>query len=214
MTFRPIDLAAYPRREHYEHFLHLRLTYSATVSIDISALRLTAKERGIRIYPAQIWMLTTAADHVPEFRMDRDENGNLGIWDHLEPLYTVMRDASTPFSGLWTPYIPKFGDFYRQCLAQIETYANGSLLPQGAEPPNALNISSIPWIGFTGFHLHLTTDHLLPILTIGRHTEQGGDTLMPLAIQVHHAVCDGYHLGRFVEQVQAIADSAPEWLVR
>jgi chloramphenicol O-acetyltransferase type A len=86
-------------------------------------------------------------------------------------------------------------------------------MPQGAEPPNVLNISSIPWVDFTGFHLHLTTDHLLPILTIGRHTEQNGTTVMPLAIQVHHAVCDGYHLGQFVEQLQSIASSAPDWLV-
>jgi chloramphenicol O-acetyltransferase type A len=213
MTFRPIDLATYPRREHYEHFLDLRLTYSATVTLDIGALRTTAKERGIRIYPAQIWMLTTAANRIPEFRMSRDESGALGSWDHLEPLYTVMRDASTPFSGLWTPYDPEFGAFYRQCIVDIETHADGSFMPQGAEPPNVLNISSIPWVDFTGFHLHLTTDHLLPILTIGRHTEQNGTTVMPLAIQVHHAVCDGYHLGQFVEQVQSIASSAPDWLV-
>ena len=26
--------------------------------------------------------------------------------------------------------------------------------------------------------------------------------LLPLAIQVHHAVCDGYHIGVFVEKLQ------------
>lgn len=212
MSFQRIDLATYPRREHYQHFLSLRTTYSATVSIDINMLRGDAKERDIRIYPAQIWMLTTAANRIPEFRMSRDEDGNLGIWDHLEPLYTVMRDTSKPFSGLWTPYDPDFSAFYRQCLANIETYTDGSFVPQGHEPPNVLNVSSIPWVSFTGFNLNLPTDHLLPILTIGRHTEQNGATLMPLSIQVHHAVCDGYHLGQYVEQVQAIADSALEWL--
>jgi len=85
-------------------------------------------------------------------------------------------------------------------------------MPQGAEPPNILNISSIPWVAFTGFNLNLPTDYLLPILTIGRHAEQDGATRMPLAIQVHHAVCDGYHLGRFVEHVQGLADAAPDWM--
>lgn len=212
MSFQPIDRATYARNEHYEHFLKLRSTYSATVSIDITVLRAAARERDIRIYPAQIWMLTTAANRVPEFRMSRDGAGNLGIWDRLEPLYTAMRDTSKPFSGLWTPYDPDFGAFYRQCIADIEIYANGSFMPQGNEPPNALNISSIPWVGFTGFNLNLMTDYLLPILTIGRHAEQDGVTLMPLSIQVHHAVCDGYHLGQYVEQVQTLADSAPEWL--
>ena len=26
--------------------------------------------------------------------------------------------------------------------------------------------------------------------------------MLPLAIQVHHAVCDGYHVGRFIEVLQ------------
>ncbi|MBR6751570.1 MAG: type A chloramphenicol O-acetyltransferase, partial [Clostridia bacterium] len=28
----------------------------------------------------------------------------------------------------------------------------------------------------------------------------------PLAIQVHHAVCDGYHVGLFVEKLQKHID--------
>ncbi len=212
MTFHPVDLPTYTRREHYEHFLKLQTTYSATVTIDITTLRSKAKEGSIRIYPAQLWMLTTAANRVPEFRMSRDAKGTLGIWDHLEPLYTVMRDPTKPFSGIWTPYQPSFTSFYTQSLADIETHATGAFMPQGDPPPNVLNISSIPWIAFTAFNLNLVTDYLLPILTIGRHVEQDEVTLMPLSIQVHHAVCDGYHLGEYVEQVQSLADSAAEWL--
>jgi chloramphenicol O-acetyltransferase type A len=212
MTFRPIDMDAYPRREHFEHFLAMHLTYSATVSIDVTHLRATAKERGFRLYPAQIWMLSTVANRVPEFRMSRDNDGNLGVWDRLDPLYTAMSEPTTPFSGICTPYHREFGGFYSRCRADIETNAHGAFMPQGAEPPNALNISSIPWVAFTGFNLNLSTDYLLPILTIGRHAEQDGVTRMPRAMQAHHAVCDGYHLGRFVEEVQALADSSSDWL--
>ncbi len=212
MTFRSIDLQTYPRKEHFEHFLKLRLTYSATISVDITDLRVATKSRGIRLYPAQIWMLTTAANRVPEFRMNLDSGGTLGVWDHLEPLYTAMNDLSQPFSAIWTPYQPEFGDFYPRCIDDIATHAHGAFMPQDAEPPNVLNISSIPWVAFTGFDLNLATDFLLPILTIGRHTEHDGHTHMPLAIQVHHAVCDGYHLGQFAEQVQELAASAPDWL--
>ena len=100
MTFRPIDLPTFRRRKHFEHFLNLRLTYSATVAIDITSLRAIAKERGFRLYPAQIWMLTNSANRVPEFRMSQDSDGNLGDWDRLDPLYTAMNDPSIPFSGI------------------------------------------------------------------------------------------------------------------
>ena len=36
----------------------------------------------------------------------------------------------------------------------------------------------------------------------GKYFEQEGKRFLPLAIQVHHAVCDGYHVGLFVEKLQ------------
>ena len=36
--------------------------------------------------------------------------------------------------------------------------------------------------------------------------ERDGKRLLPLAIQVHHAVCDGYHIGVFVEKLQGYID--------
>ena len=62
----------------------------------------------------------------------------------------------------------------------------------------------LPWAGFEGFNLNLQKgyDFLLPIFTMGRYREEGGRTLLPLAVQVHHAVCDGFHLCRFVNGLQ------------
>ena len=41
-----------------------------------------------------------------------------------------------------------------------------------------------------------------PIFTMGKYQEENGRTLLPLAIQVHHGVCDGFHLCRFVNSLQ------------
>src|SRR5215213_3958727 len=112
MTFRPIDLRAYPRREHYERHLDMRVSYSATVQIDITELRRAVKQRAYRIYPAQIWMLTAAANQMPEFRMSRNTAGELGIWDELSPLYTVLNERKQTFSGLWTSWSDNFEMFY------------------------------------------------------------------------------------------------------
>ena len=44
--------------------------------------------------------------------------------------------------------------------------------------------------------------HILPIFTIGKYYEENGSLILPLAIQVHHALCDGFHLCRFVNELQ------------
>jgi chloramphenicol O-acetyltransferase type A len=212
MSFQPIDLDEYARREHYAHFLEMKLTYSVTVQIDVTVLRAAAKTRGVRAYPAQIWMLTEAAHRVPEFRMSRDSAGTLGVFDELVPLYTVLNEQTGTFSGLWTPFAANFADFARAYGETAARFADGSLAPQGDPPPNVLNISSIPWLEFTSLDLNLVTDYLLPILTIGKYVERDGRTVMPLAVQVHHAVCDGWHLGQYVSQVQAVANDAEAWI--
>ena len=95
----------------------------------------------------------------------------------------------------------------------MDRFTTGAYQPQTDVPENVLNISSIPWVEFTAFNLNMPSDYLLPILTIGKYIEQDGRTLMPLAVQVHHAVCDGYHLGQFVEQVRSLAANVSAWLI-
>ena len=40
-------------------------------------------------------------------------------------------------------------------------------------------------------------------------TVEGGKLPMPLTMNIHHAVADGFHLSRFFTEVQALIDSLP-----
>lgn len=214
MTFQfdHIDLEAYPRREHFEHFFELQLTYSVTVSIDVTELIASLKARGLRVYPTQIWMLAEIVNRTPEFRMSVDPEGQLGLFDLLHPLFTVFNDRTETFSSLWTAFSADFSQFYDAAVATIVQYNTGAYLPQSDLPINALNVSSLPWLEFSAFNLNMPSDYTLPIFTIGRHSVVNGRTSMPLAIQVHHAVCDGFHLGKFVDNLQRLVDRHDDWL--
>jgi chloramphenicol O-acetyltransferase type A len=193
-------MATYPRKGHYEHFIKMECYYSITVSIDITTLQIEARNRGnLHIYSALVWVLTTAANCIREFRMSFDfrlplENNYLGYWDSLNPVYTVMAKDTRTFSTIWTEYNSDFPTFYHSSVENIENYVNGEYLPQGTLPGNAINISVIPWLEFLACHLNMKNNYLLPILTIGKFMRRSNKITMPLAIQVHHAVCDGYHV--------------------
>ncbi|MDR4347123.1 type A chloramphenicol O-acetyltransferase, partial [Bacillus anthracis] len=36
--------------------------------------------------------------------------------------------------------------------------------------------------------------------------------MLPVSLQVHHSVCDGYHVSRFIEDLQELSNSCNEWL--
>lgn len=42
---------------------------------------------------------------------------------------------------------------------------------------------------------------------MGKYYKEDKKTILPLAIQVHHAVCDGFHICRFVNELQELINS-------
>lgn len=71
-------------------------------------------------------------------------------------------------------------------------------------PENTFPISMIPWITFEGFNLNLKEgyNYLLPIFTLGKYYFDNDNIFLPLSVQVHHAVCDGFHTCRFLNELQ------------
>jgi chloramphenicol O-acetyltransferase type A len=45
-----------------------------------------------------------------------------------------------------------------------------------------------------------------PMFTLGKYYTQGDKVLLPLAVQVHHAVCDGFHVARLINELQEMSD--------
>ncbi|WP_340043624.1 CatA-like O-acetyltransferase, partial [Klebsiella pneumoniae] len=83
------------------------------------------------------------------------------------------------------------------------------LFPQGNLPENHLNISSLPWVSFDGFNLNITgnDDYFSPVFTMAKFQQEGDRVLLPVSVQVHHAVCDGFHAARFINTLQLMCDN-------
>ncbi len=206
----------WPRQEHFRHYMdNVRCTYSLTVQIDITKLRKALKAHNIKAYPAQIYMLASVVNRLCEFRMGVSDQGEAGYWDVLHPSYTVFNAEAKIFSSIWTTYAGEFSAFYPACLEDMARYSDATVFtPKQGEPKNIFTVSSVPWIDFTAFNLNVYSDgtYLAPIFTLGKYAEQEGKTLMPLAMQLHHGACDGYHAGQFVEAVRDMAQECHNWL--
>ncbi|MPL82424.1 Chloramphenicol acetyltransferase [bioreactor metagenome] len=91
MLFNIIDLNTWKRKYYYQHYIHtVRCTYSITVNIEIDSLVKELKLRGVKAYPAQIYMLSCAVNKFQEFRMAINTHGELGYWESTSPSYTIL----------------------------------------------------------------------------------------------------------------------------
>ena len=199
MALQLIDMENWERREFYEHFIReVVCSYAITVNIDITPLQ------GQRLYPAMIWLLTKTVNEMPEFRTVLTKNGP-GIYDSMHPMYTVFNKENKNFSGIWSYFSEDYGEFLKCYEADEAEYSRSTrYAPKAGTPENSFNISMLPWLEFTAVNINVYDEgkFLLPIFTLGKYFERDGRRLLPLAIQVHHAVCDGYHVGLFAEKLQ------------
>ncbi|WP_022885336.1 type A chloramphenicol O-acetyltransferase [Glaciibacter superstes] len=213
---RPIDMSTWARRETFEHYRgRVPCTYSATVELDVTEFLAAVKATGRKVYPAQVWAIATVVNRHEEFRVSVDEEGNPSVWDVVHPSFTVFNPERETFATVWAAYDPSFPLFHDQAVELLATHRTSvNMFPQSDTPENVFDISSIPWMRFTGFDLHIKPgyDHYLPIFTLGQFTERDGRTTMPFAVQIHHAAADGFHTARLVNELQEVFASASEWV--
>ena len=127
----------------------------------------------------------------------------------MNPAYTVFNKENKTFSVIWTEFNSDYQEFLKSYEADKAQFSSSNFAPKPDKPPNTFDISMIPWFTFSSFNINVFGDgkYFLPIFTIGKFFEENGKRMLPLAIQVHHAVCDGYHVGRFVKRLQEKTDS-------
>lgn len=154
-----------------------------------------------------LYYLTSIVNRHAEFRTAINANGELGIYSEMTPYYTVFHKETETFSNLWTEYCSNYDDF---CVAyENDVLHYGKIEHMEAKqnvPENNFSVSMIPWTTFEGFNLNIRNgyDYLLPIFKMGKYYEDDGKILLPLSIQVHHAVCDGFHICRFINELQEL----------
>jgi chloramphenicol O-acetyltransferase type A len=218
MIFHPIDMDTWSRKPYFDHYLHnVRCTFSMTANIDITRLLPELKSNGFKLFPALIHMLTTVVNRHTELRMGYDSDGYVGYWESMFPSYTIFHEDDKTFSSIWTAHHEDFHVFNERYLADLAAFGEiKQFTPKSNEPPYTFPISCVPWVSFTGFNLNIYNEgtYLSPIFTIGKYFRQADSILLPLAVQMHHAVCDGYHASLLVQEMQALADAVATWLPR
>ncbi len=186
-----------------------------TANIDITSLLEQLQNKGIKFYPAFIYMVTRVVNSHEEFRTCFNDEGALGYWDRMIPSYTIFHNDNKSFSSIWTEFSDGFRVFYKNYQDDVKQYANiKGLFTKDHAPENSFPISRIPWVSFTGFNLNVNNNHdfLLPIITGGKYFNQEEKILLPISLQVHHAVCDGFHASIFIEELQQLAHNCFDWL--
>lgn len=210
--YTAVDLSSWARKEHFEVFQSFaQCTINQTVQLDITALLKHIKEVGWKFYPSIISIIATVVNRHSEFRMAMKDN-ELVIWKEVHPSYTLFHKETETFSSLWSQFDGDIHHFQNVYAKDVSRYGdNLAYWPKEETRENIFFISDIPWASFTSFNINVANMHnfFAPMFTFGKYYNQDGKVLLPFAVQVHHSVCDGFHLARLINELQELCDNLP-----
>lgn len=205
MSFTEISLDTWPRRDVFQHFIQdVRCVITITAEVDVTSAVAFCRSNGYRLYPTFLYLVARAVNRRDELKMGYDDAGKLVLWHSVSPSYVVFHPEDELFTRLVTEYSPEFKTFYERVVDDMTRHQDKRAFEVEYTVRNTFDNSCLPWLHYTACDLHVydSGTYLAPVITWGKYENKDGKLLMPLTMQIHHAVADGFHVARFFSDIQ------------
>ncbi|TAK36460.1 MAG: chloramphenicol acetyltransferase [Saprospiraceae bacterium] len=202
------------RQKHFDFFRSMNHPhFSICANVSVTELYPALKSGGFRFMPAVAWLVSRAANEIPELRQ-RIRGEQVVEHEVVHPSFSIATEASDVFSFCEVDYSLLFHDFMERATAKIARMQTDPTFEDEAGRDDYLYLSSLPWIAFTGVQhaMHYHPHDSVPRITWGKVFEENGHLKMPLSIQAHHALVDGRHAGQFYQNVEQFCTQPTLWL--
>ena len=197
-----IDLAGWKHREHYEFFRGFAMPFfSVCADVDVTAASQRARASGgPSLFIATLFALLHASNTVEAMRL-RVRDARVWRHDRVGVSTTVLREDET-FGLALLPYADDLTSFAADAERRIAEVKNGRGLTDPVVDDDVVYHSTLPWLRFTAFSNALAGHDSIPRVVFGKWVPSGDRMVMPVAVEVHHAVVHGLDVARFYEQLQ------------
>ena len=195
-----IDMATYPRREHFNHFVGMAYPYvGVTVAVDVTDLLARCREKGYSFYLMVLHAVALAADEVPEFRR-RIEGDGIVEYDTCPTSHTELKPDGTYAYCTLHHHMPLADYLAKAEAARAAARENGSIEEED-DVQSMYFISTLPWLHYTQLVQPVAYgEESNSRITWGKYQpDAAGRMMMPLSVLVHHALADGLHIAQFYE---------------
>jgi chloramphenicol O-acetyltransferase type A len=211
-----LDFERWARRDTFDYFRGFdKPFFNVCVRLDAAPLRaaLTARGGGGLGLACYFVALRLANEH-EAFRY-RIEGERVRVHAAVDGSTTVLRDDGDSFGFADLDYVSDFDRFVERGRAAIET-ARRTHAPLDPKPDDTARIhfTTLPWLHFTSFShaRNWGREDSVPKFAFGRADSDGTRLWLPLSVEVHHALMDGLHVGRFVQDFEAALREPAAWL--
>ena len=212
---RYLDLSTWPRREAFEYFRGFDKPYfNVCTRLDAAPLKAAVAARGAGSFSlaCHFVALRLANEQAPmRYRL---EGGRVRVHDSVQGGATVLRDDES----FGFAYLEPHTDWAAFAAQGAQAITAARHRQAGFEPrvqdTAVIHFTTLPWIAFSSFShaRNWGREDSVPKVSFGRIEPDGARLWLPFSVEVHHALMDGLHVGRYIEGMEAVLRDPGPWL--
>jgi chloramphenicol O-acetyltransferase type A len=200
--FRAFAVENWNRRDAYHFFLPYEDPFfNISATIDITFLADYCRENDFSFNLTLLFFTTQTANEITEFRL-RLHEGQPVLYDRIHCGSPVLHEDHH-FSFC---YVQEFNGAGKLLIQQ---QLQGGGFDARVNDRAIIHYTVIPWTSFTAIKhaKRFKTDDAIPKISLGKYFTENGRVRLPISVEVSHVMMDGYHVGRYLEILQAKMDA-------
>lgn len=204
-----INVDQWNRKEHYEFFSKMDSPYfGITTEVDCSIAFDNAKKNGHSFFAAYLHKSMVAVNAVENLKL-RIVDNQVVEYDQIHAGTTIGREDGT-FGFAFIPFSQDFDVFNAELQREIVEVQNstGIRLNNGELGKDLIRHSTFPWNSFSALRHPFSFDNTksVPKITFGKFNIQNNKKMLPVSVEAHHGLADGFHLAQYLEEFQKQLD--------
>lgn len=202
---KKIDIKNWKRKEHFSFFSNMTNPFFGIVTeVECTNAYDLVKKNDWSFFAYYLHKSMVAINSIEELKL-RIYKNEVVLFNQINAGATIGRDDGT-FGFIYVEYNENFKIFNSDLQKEILEVKNsqGLRLNNDDIKSDLIRHSTIPWTSFTGL-LHPTNlkkHESVPKITFGKFYIKENKKFLPISIEAHHGLVDGYHLALYLKEFQ------------
>ena len=199
-----LDTTTWARRDVFEFFRQFDKPYfNICTQLNVTRLLALLHDRPeVSVSLAYHYFALRAANEIEPFRY-RLRDGKVIVHDVIHGGTTVLLPNEN-FTLAYFDYDENFDTFIAEADLAVKEVLSGDGAFKPDPGDDRIHFTALPWVSFTSFShaRNWGREDSIPKIAFGKFVKTNERTLLPFSVEVHHALMDGLHVGRYVSRLE------------
>jgi len=211
-----LDIEHWSRRDAFEYFRNFDKPYfNVCVRLDVAALKAALPTAGGGGLATACYFIALRLANIHESFRLRLESGRVRVYPEVHGSTTVLRADGESFYFANFDHTLDYATFALRAGAAIQVARTlRKHFDSGFDDQPRIHFTTLPWLHFSSFShaRNWGVEDSIPKIAFGRADRDSAHLWMPMSVEVHHALMDGLHVGRYVQDFETALREPRSWL--